>query len=114
MKGWSDLCLGFVKRRQTQHHLITPSVIDFTEQIMQGGVPAVLVTQGTACSCFQPCPDTFVFDREAAAAWLLPRTVEEPLGWLIFKVSDFGFDKINKKIPSVPKQGQFKDLMTGH
>lgn len=52
-----------------------------------------------------------MFDREAAAAWLLPRTVEDPLGCLIFNVSDSGFDKIDKKIPSAPKQGRFKDLM---
>lgn len=42
---------------------------------------------------------------------LLPRTVEEPLWWLIFKVSNSGFDKINKKIPSGLKQGWVKDLM---
>lgn len=75
------------------------------------GYLAVMVTRDTACACCQPWPDTFVFEREAAVVWLLLRTVEEPLG-KIFKVFDSGFVKINKKIPSAPMEGRFKDLMT--
>lgn len=53
----------------------------------------------------------FTFETEAVVGWLLPSAVEEPLWWLIFKGSDSGFNKINRKIPSAPKQARFKDLV---
>lgn len=52
-EGWSDLCLGFVKGRGTQHHLIRPSVSDFTEL---DGVPAGMVIWLSWSHVTQPVP----------------------------------------------------------
>lgn len=97
---------------------IRVSLIHFTKEIILDAISAETVAQlswsqaSAAYFCCQPWPDTFAFEREAVVGFLLLRTVEEPLWWLIFKGSDSGFSKINKKIPSAPNQGWFKDLLT--
>lgn len=84
---------------------------------MLDGISAEIATwllwyhSSTARVCCWPLLDMFSFAREVVVAWLLLRTVEKHLWWLIFKGSDSGFNKNNKKVPSAPKQGRFKDLM---
>jgi len=101
---------NFLGKNQTNLG-IGPSLIHFTEEIKLDTSSAVIVTQllwshaSAACWCCQPWPDVFMFEREAVVGWLLLRAVEEPLRWLIFRGSNSGFGKINKKIPSAPNQG---------